>query len=220
MLALDCVHPSAASCTASRSCASAFMESSCGWLPFWLERLDEHWELMPEQAPNIDRKPSEYFLTATASSLRAGRADDPQVVEAAAATSSIVYASDYYHWDCAFPDTVKMVAERNDICRRRPRSASSPTTPRSCTICNEGPRRPRPRGKAAWGPVVPRGATRPLAPRGKAARGPTPRAPFGRPRAARADAAARGAGWRRASRSTSGGIGTGDGERRRRDCAA
>ena len=28
-----------------------FIESGCGWLPFWLERLDEHWELMPEQAP-------------------------------------------------------------------------------------------------------------------------------------------------------------------------
>ena len=27
----------------------------------------------------------------------------------------VVYASDYYHWDCAFPDTVKIVAERNDL---------------------------------------------------------------------------------------------------------
>jgi predicted TIM-barrel fold metal-dependent hydrolase len=40
----------------------AFLESGCGWLPFWLERLDEHYELMPEQAPAIDRKPSAYFL--------------------------------------------------------------------------------------------------------------------------------------------------------------
>ena len=41
----------------------AFLEANTGWLPFWLERLDEHWELTPEQAPNIDRKPSEYFLS-------------------------------------------------------------------------------------------------------------------------------------------------------------
>ena len=27
----------------------------------------------------------------------------------------IVYASDYYHWDCAFPDTVKLIAERGDL---------------------------------------------------------------------------------------------------------
>ena len=43
-----------------------FMESGCGWLPFWLERLDEHWELTPEQAPGIYRKPSEYFLSGRA----------------------------------------------------------------------------------------------------------------------------------------------------------
>jgi hypothetical protein len=41
----------------------AFLEANVGWLPFWLERLDEHWELTPEQAPNIDRKPSEYILS-------------------------------------------------------------------------------------------------------------------------------------------------------------
>jgi predicted TIM-barrel fold metal-dependent hydrolase len=27
----------------------------------------------------------------------------------------LVYASDYYHWDCRFPDTVKLIAERTDI---------------------------------------------------------------------------------------------------------
>ena len=27
----------------------------------------------------------------------------------------IVYASDYYHWDCNFPDTVKRIAERGDL---------------------------------------------------------------------------------------------------------
>src|SRR2546422_500083 len=39
----------------------AFLEAGGGWLPFWLERLDEDWELTPEQAPHVDRKPSEYF---------------------------------------------------------------------------------------------------------------------------------------------------------------
>src|SRR2546430_16523317 len=42
----------------------AFLEAGVGWLPFWLERLDEHWELTPEQAPRIDPKPSEDFLSA------------------------------------------------------------------------------------------------------------------------------------------------------------
>src|SRR5437660_2007039 len=39
-----------------------FMEAGAGWLPFWLERLDEHCEHVPGQAPLIDRAPSTYFL--------------------------------------------------------------------------------------------------------------------------------------------------------------
>jgi predicted TIM-barrel fold metal-dependent hydrolase len=27
----------------------------------------------------------------------------------------VVYASDYHHWDCKFPDTVKIIAERSDL---------------------------------------------------------------------------------------------------------
>ena len=29
----------------------AFLEAGVGWLPFWMERLDEHFELMPEYVP-------------------------------------------------------------------------------------------------------------------------------------------------------------------------
>jgi hypothetical protein len=95
-----------------------FMESGAGWLPYWLERLDEHWELMPEQAPRIDRKPSEYF--------RDGRAfisceSDEQMLPFVIQTcgdDKILYASDYYHWDCSFPDTVKQLIERNDVSER------------------------------------------------------------------------------------------------------
>jgi len=93
----------------------AFLEAGVGWLPSWLERLDEHWELTPEQAPRIDRKPSEYF--------RSGRCfigcdpDErgvPWVVQEVG-EDVVVYASDYHHWDCKFPDTVKIIAERTDL---------------------------------------------------------------------------------------------------------
>ena len=93
----------------------AFMESGCGWLPFWLERLDEHYELMSEQAPAIDRKPSEYFMDGHCYiSCEPDEHMLKQVVELMG-DKKIVYASDYYHWDCAFPDTVKLIAERNDV---------------------------------------------------------------------------------------------------------
>jgi predicted TIM-barrel fold metal-dependent hydrolase len=93
----------------------AFLEAGVGWLPFWLERLDEHWELTPEQAPVIDRKPSEYFLSG-----RCVIGADPDERGIAHVVNElgedvVVYASDYYHWDCKFPDTVKIITERTDL---------------------------------------------------------------------------------------------------------
>jgi len=94
-----------------------FMESGAGWIPYWLERLDEHWELMPEQAPAIDRKPSEYFRSSCFISCESGEAMLPYVVKELG-DDNILYASDYYHWDCSFPDTVKKLAERTDVGER------------------------------------------------------------------------------------------------------
>jgi uncharacterized protein len=92
-----------------------FMEAGVAWLPFWLERLDEHWELTPEQAPLIDRKPSEYFLSGRCFlGCDTEEKGIPYVVDQCG-EGVIVYASDYYHWDCKYPDTVKILAERNDL---------------------------------------------------------------------------------------------------------
>lgn len=96
----------------------AFLEANTGWLPFWLDRLDEHWELTPEQAPNIDRKPSEYFLSG-----RCFIGCDPDERGVAHVVDTlgedvVVYASDYCHWDCRFPDTVKIITERTDLSAR------------------------------------------------------------------------------------------------------
>jgi predicted TIM-barrel fold metal-dependent hydrolase len=100
----------------------AFLEANTGWLPFWLDRLDEHWELTPEQAPGIDRKPSEYFLSGR---CFIGCDPDekclPHVVDALG-EGVVVYASDYCHWDCKFPDTVKMIEERTDLSERAKRA--------------------------------------------------------------------------------------------------
>lgn len=93
----------------------AFLEANVGWLPFWLDRLDEHWELTPEQAPGIDRKPSEYILSGNCFiGCDPDERTIPYVVDACG-EGVVVYASDYCHWDCAFPDTVKIIAERNDL---------------------------------------------------------------------------------------------------------
>jgi len=37
------------------------------------------------------------------------------IVSAALGDEIICYASDYCHWDCAFPNSVKILADREDI---------------------------------------------------------------------------------------------------------
>src|SRR5262249_11121844 len=37
----------------------AFLESGAGWLPYWLHRLDEHWETWRALLPDVHRPPSE-----------------------------------------------------------------------------------------------------------------------------------------------------------------
>jgi predicted TIM-barrel fold metal-dependent hydrolase len=90
-----------------------FMEAGVGWLPFWLERLDEHWELMPEQAPQIDRPPSQYFAGRGYLTTEPDEKMVPYVFENVGEV--ICYSSDYCHWDCAFPDSVSTLEKREDL---------------------------------------------------------------------------------------------------------
>jgi len=92
-----------------------FMEAGTGWLPFWLERLDEHWEHVPAQAPGIDRPPSRYFIDGH---CYLTCEPDERMVPLVLRTTGphvVCYASDYCHWDCIFPDSVRVLAERDDL---------------------------------------------------------------------------------------------------------
>jgi predicted TIM-barrel fold metal-dependent hydrolase len=91
-----------------------FMEAGVGWLPFWLERLDEHWELMPEQAPLIDAPPSSYFAGHGFLTTEPDEKMIPYLFESVG-RDVVCYSSDYCHWDCAFPDSVKILEERGDL---------------------------------------------------------------------------------------------------------
>ena len=91
-----------------------FLEAGVGWLPFWLERLDEHWELMPEQAPIIDRPPSEYFRGRCFLTTEPEEKMVPYVFDAIG-DDVVCYSSDYCHFDCAFPDSVRILEERDDL---------------------------------------------------------------------------------------------------------
>jgi predicted TIM-barrel fold metal-dependent hydrolase len=91
------------------------MEAGTGWLPFWLERLDEHWEHVPDQAPLIDRAPSRYFLDGNCYvTCEPDEVMIPYVLRGVS-PDVVCYASDYCHWDCVFPDSVRVLAERDDL---------------------------------------------------------------------------------------------------------
>jgi len=91
-----------------------FMEGGIGWLPFFLERLDEHYELLPDQAPEIDRPPSEYFLSGRC--FISGEPDERGVASVEHEFPGMVcYASDYFHWDCSFPDSARTIVGRADL---------------------------------------------------------------------------------------------------------
>jgi len=89
---------------------AAILEAGVGWLPYWMERLDEHYELMPEYVPFLRRKPSEviksenFFI-----SCDPDEATLPFVANFVG-PEHIIYASDYPHFDGRFPDTVKLTA--------------------------------------------------------------------------------------------------------------
>lgn len=92
-----------------------FLEGGCGWLPWWLERLDEHREIMPTTVPLLNHQPSYFFRNGQCYiSFDPDEVSLPFVLNTLGDTQ-VVYASDYPHWDGRFPDSVKVVAERTDI---------------------------------------------------------------------------------------------------------
>jgi hypothetical protein len=89
-------------------------EEGCGFLPYYLERLDEHFEKRAGEMP-IERSPSETFAEG-----RCVVSCEPEEKSLAWVTESlgadkIVYASDYPHWDCEFPNSVRAISQRAEL---------------------------------------------------------------------------------------------------------
>ena len=84
----------------------AHLESGCGWVPFWLERMDEHWEHEGQGRAKVTKeKPSYYFKRQCWASCEAGEELAPAFVEHVG-EDYLTIATDYPHSDCIgkFPD--------------------------------------------------------------------------------------------------------------------
>jgi predicted TIM-barrel fold metal-dependent hydrolase len=92
-----------------------FLESGCGWLPYWLYRLDEHYEVLGNQVPALKTEPSKllergqlYF------SCEADETELAHVVETIG-DDWIVFASDYSHFDSRFPGASQPIIENRKL---------------------------------------------------------------------------------------------------------
>jgi len=90
----------------------AFLEIGCTWLPYYLDRLDEHYEKRgPTDMPMLSDRPSDMFRGSRIKvSLEAIESLLPQTVEYVGA-GHLVYATDLPHWDTEFPANLREVRE-------------------------------------------------------------------------------------------------------------
>ena len=92
-----------------------FLEGGCGWLPWWLWRLDDAWSKFPEDADvPLSMRPSEYFLRQCYIGTDADEKYLGDVI-AAIGDTNIVIATDYPHCDSLFPEAIRRFIERTDV---------------------------------------------------------------------------------------------------------
>jgi predicted TIM-barrel fold metal-dependent hydrolase len=85
-----------------------FLESGCGWLPYWLWRMDEHWEKMSgiDGEPALPLRPSDYVRRQCWISCESDEPYLAQMIDLIG-EDRVVFASDYPHPDHVWPETVE-----------------------------------------------------------------------------------------------------------------
>lgn len=93
----------------------AFLEAGAGWIPYWIERLDEHYEYMQPAVPWLSKEPGTYMRSAQCYySFEPDEKTLPYVLDFVG-RDRLVFASDYNHSDSKFPETVNHMAAREDL---------------------------------------------------------------------------------------------------------
>ncbi len=92
----------------------SFLEAGCGFFPYHLDRLDEHFEKRAGEMPT-SRPPSDYVTEGRVLvSCEPGEHAIAYVSERVG-SDKILFASDYPHWDADFPNSVRAISEREDL---------------------------------------------------------------------------------------------------------
>jgi predicted TIM-barrel fold metal-dependent hydrolase len=87
------------------------LEGNCGWAPWLLQRLDEHWEWIGDKdAPDLDRAPSEYFRSNCFLSVEADESTAKYYIDWFG-DDNLVFSTDYPHGDSKYPHAVSSFLE-------------------------------------------------------------------------------------------------------------
>ena len=85
----------------------AFLEGNCSWLPFWLWRMDDHFENRPNRVSGtLPLMPSEYFKRQCFVSIEADEEPGKYVIDWIG-DDYMVFSTDYPHPDSKFPYAVE-----------------------------------------------------------------------------------------------------------------
>ena len=90
----------------------AFLEAGVGWVPYFVHRLHEHYEKRAELLPGMKSEPRDYLDRGQCFFTFEAEEDmlEPYVERLGA--DSLIWASDYPHWDSDFPGTVEEARTR------------------------------------------------------------------------------------------------------------
>ena len=96
----------------------AHLESGCGWVPYWAERMDSHAEKLGYTVPHLQAKPSDHVKGGRCFvSFEVDEALLPHIADIVG-EDNLVYASDYPHYDANFNALSEFVA-RTDLTEGR-----------------------------------------------------------------------------------------------------
>jgi hypothetical protein len=94
----------------------SFLEIGASWLPYYLDRLDEHWEKRGKvDMPLMTEAPSEVFRNSLFKvSVEGGEKTLLTAIEYCGA-DHFMFATDVPHWDCEFPHNLKELREMTEL---------------------------------------------------------------------------------------------------------
>ena len=94
----------------------AYLESGIGWVPYLMDRLDEEVEKRgADEAPYLTKLPSEYVTSGRIFfGVECGEKTIPDGVRWGL-EDTLLFATDYPHWDGDWPHTVSSVRKREDL---------------------------------------------------------------------------------------------------------